>query len=190
MVWPPWAEGADPFWIGFWVNTFTVPTTVLLASIGFFLKNRNEKRQAAKADRKRQISLILLLHNDLSLNQLSLEYMRKGLNQHPPLIYAGELRVEVWKSFQAEIVDRGLPLDDLTFPTIGGALSYHTTIYEMAKILEDIALDIDLGRLKEADNYLQLRMDNLKPLIDSAEAQTIKAIEFLEGYEKELLPGE
>lgn len=189
MVWPPWASGVEPFWIGFWVNIFTVPTTVFLAALGFFFKNLYEKGRAVEENKKRQLQLITLVRHDLNQNQYSMTVTRGALAEDPVRIAVGEAHIDVWKSVQAEMVSLGLPMHDLTFPTIGSAFSFHVAIRDRSLMIEKLSLDITVGQTERADDLLNQLTNGLATLLEAAEAETSKAIDFLEGYANQLREG-
>lgn len=172
------------------ITTFLGAGLAVVIGVGSLLwKERRDKLQATKASRKRQRKLGTAVYNELLQNRELLKVMRTSLGGTPAIIFPGAVYSDVWNSVQAEMVSLGLAFDDICFPYIPAAYMLYPIVHERALVIENISLDIHLGRLGEATEFLKQRTDSLKQAIDEAEAASNEAIEVLEEYEKHLLEG-
>ena len=161
-----------------------------IAYVTFILRNRREKQEALEASRNRQLDLITVLGYEFFENQDSLRAMGTALNMEPTQVVLKNVYFDVWNSVQSEMVHLGLPVNDDTLPTIINAYRWYMDIHHRVEKVENISLDIHLGRLrrsKASSQFLEERTNVLKRAIGEAEAEGQRAMDFLTAYEKHLI---
>ena len=188
-MWPPWDPSLDQFWKGFWVNIFTVPTTVGLAILGFAVKSRIERRHSRSATRLRQHSFAVALLNELTLNQSWVRSVQKFLDETPKRLVDRGYQCDVWRSIQAEMVSLGLPLMD-TLPAITMAYVLYDSVYTKALALDNLVMEYHLGRKgKKIDAVGDQLVSDLRIRVNAAEQQGDIASRSLIEYADTLRPG-
>lgn len=158
---------------------------ITIAYGSYRLKTRNETRQEAKASDEKQSALILVVVNEIVQNQETVKSLKKFLRLAPPTIAASDMYNDVWKSVQAEMVSRGLPLED-ALPTISGVHMMYGAVGRKSDVLQALALDSRLGRLRVDDEFFKSQTDELITLIDASNAEGIRALESLGAYYEKL----